>query len=757
MAKITFNVDAYTARLIGRENVAKLNGAILELVKNTYDADASICFLYYDDKHNTLYIGDNGTGMTPDTIITHWMTIGRSDKKKRFVSKTGRIQTGAKGIGRFALDRIADQCTMLTATDSGSVIWTVDWRDFEKEGTITDISADLVETSLSFLDFMQESINDQLKEMVRTKFTNSGTVFKLSLLHDKWGTNRLANIRDELITLMPYELSCMFNLYLFDNYTDIENAAVLRNPDAFSYDYKIDFEVADDGTTQVNIWRNEFDFRDTFENVMHEAGFTPEDRAFFTGAPIKYVSTFSEVLVKDKDRIANTLGSFHGTLYFAKLTESAKDIKRFYYKDIVARGNFTKTFGGIKIYRDQFRVRPYGDPDSSNYDWLQLSSRKNSSPAGVANPNQAWRVRDDQILGSVFISRVNTELSDQANREGIVETPEFGFLKDFLLNVIQLFERDRQYVCRKLDQLYENKTEAERFRKEIEEKAQLKTEHGIKRPKDAAQAGNPNFTMIDADKAQIVIEAKETEIRNLEDENRLLRILATTGIATNSYIHEFREQTHRLNMKIIMAKEALEFDSDQAEALRQLIIADQIRNSFTSWFRVTVESVRRDKRSLQCIDLNVFIAQLCYAWEQVFSVKGISVRLDLPDDPVFFRCFPYEIEIILSNLITNSAVILNETKGDNKMIFVGLQDRTYSVLLKYSDNGPGLASVYKDNPELILEPFESNKMNDQGELIGTGMGMWLVKRTVSEYNGSINLSQNIVSPTGFLCEIELPK
>ena len=65
MAKVSFNVDAYTARLIGRENVAKLNGAVLELVKNTYDADASVCFLYYDESMQELYIGDNGCGMTP--------------------------------------------------------------------------------------------------------------------------------------------------------------------------------------------------------------------------------------------------------------------------------------------------------------------------------------------------------------------------------------------------------------------------------------------------------------------------------------------------------------------------------------------------------------------------------------------------------------------------------------------------------------------------------------------------------------------
>ncbi len=95
MAKVPFNVDAYTARLIGRENVSKLDGAIIELIKNTYDADAGICVLYYDAVSNTLYLADDGVGMTLDVIKKHWMTIGRSSKKSSYTTDSGRIQTGA--------------------------------------------------------------------------------------------------------------------------------------------------------------------------------------------------------------------------------------------------------------------------------------------------------------------------------------------------------------------------------------------------------------------------------------------------------------------------------------------------------------------------------------------------------------------------------------------------------------------------------------------------------------------------------------
>lgn len=756
VAKVSFNVDAYTARLIGRENVAKLNGAILELVKNTYDADASICFLYYDEIAEELYIGDNGCGMTPDIIVRHWMTIGRSTKKTSFVSRSGRIQTGAKGIGRFALDRIGDQCLMLTAANEKRFIWKVDWRDFEKEIAITDVAAELDEVTISFSTFAKDIKNQSLAKLIADKFENHGTIFRISLLRDKWNSKLISDIKNELISLIPGELSQTFNIYLFDNSILLKDATVLHSDEGFSFDYKIEFNVTEDGSANVKLWREEFDFGNRFEYVINNAGFSREDRGYFNGIPINYDTTFSEIITKDKGKLENTVGAFRGKLYFTKLQVPKNEQKKFYYKTVIDRTDFRETFGGIKIYRDQFRVRPYGDSKTSNFDWLQLSSRKNRSPAGVSHPHGFWRVSSDQMLGSIYISRVNITLPDQANREGIIETPEFGMLKDFLIGVIQLFERDRQYVCRKLNNLYIRETEAERYRDEIEKKAKAETEYTGQTSKQG-QRSVPVDLMIEASKAKKVIEDKEETIKNLEDENRLLRVLATTGIATNSYIHEFQEQTHRLNMKIVMAKEALEHYNDKEDAIKQLQMADKIRESFTSWFRITIESVRRDKRFLKSVDLKSFVSQLCDAWNQVLKREEIYISTQYPEDDVFYRCFPYEIEIILNNLITNSATILRVLNGEKKEIHIDLLNQQKNIVFAYSDTGPGLASAYKTNPDLILEPFESNKTNESGDLVGTGMGMWLIRRTVSDYNGKIDLSQNRSESKGFFCKILLPK
>ena len=128
------------------------------MVKNTYDADASVCILYYDEISDVLYLADNGVGMTQDTIIKYWMTIGRSSKKNTYVSSAGRIQTGAKGIGRFALDRIAEKCVMITGTKSAqnNIIWSVDWSQFKGDLNITEVTADIENSNISYDDFINE-------------------------------------------------------------------------------------------------------------------------------------------------------------------------------------------------------------------------------------------------------------------------------------------------------------------------------------------------------------------------------------------------------------------------------------------------------------------------------------------------------------------------------------------------------------------------------------------------------------------------
>lgn len=757
MAKVPFNVDAYTARLIGRENVSKLEGAVIELIKNTYDADASICLLYYDANADILYLADNGIGMTEEIIEKHWMTIGRSSKKTSYVTKEGRIQTGAKGIGRFALDRIAEKCTMLTGTKDSAkkIVWKVDWSEFQGDMNITEVTADIQDEDISFETFFNGCGNREVVNLVKEKWEKNGTIFKMSHLHEKWSDVLVKHIRENLASLIPYELGEIYKIYCFDDKTDIHEAEVFSNTDAFSYDYKIEYEVGNEKDTQdvhYKIWRDEFDFGSAEDKILQNTGLL-EEKKYFHGIPIERTCLFKDIISNTE----NTIGKFKGVLYFSKISTTSMDRERFYQKDISARTDARDTFGGIRIYRDSFRVRPYGDPKSSAYDWLQLARRKTASSAGVGTEKGVWRVRADQMLGSIFISRLNISLPDQSNREGIVETKEFHILKEFIIKMIELLEQDRQYVCRKLNILYNNTNKAETIEKAIRQKAQQKA-NSEKVISDKPWNDGLQDMTIDPVEAQTVLDAKDEQIEELQNELKMLRALATTGIITNTYIHEFKTLTHKLNMKIAMAKEAIDQYQDINEAGEYINEANEVREAFNSWFQVTIESVKNDKRRRRKVDIAKIVTNLSESWNQTLSNKKIHVQFtNKSNEEIILKCFPYEIETIINNLITNSVASFESIRVEKKQILINIFENDEFVIIDYSDTGAGLTDIYRNNPEKILRAFETSKRDALGELIGTGMGMWIVNNTVLEYSGRIDLEKNIKTNAGFYATISLRK
>lgn len=355
--KIRFNVNAYTAKLIGRENVSNLEGAILELVKNTYDADATKCILYYDEKNKALYIMDNGVGMSEEVIERHWMTIGNSSKSTNFISKSGRVQTGAKGIGRFALDRTGDTCVMYTKNQESKDIiqWKVDWRDFDKKENLTDITAEIDYIKGNLYDNINE--NKYLDEILKKYFKNTGTIFKITNLREEWNIDLIKNIKKSLATLIPPDIENEFAIYFFyEEQNEKEALIISENIDV--YDYKIQFSVQDNGKTIIKLDRNEFDFKDKLDEVIKKAKFKKEDKEYFLGKE-KIINTTLEELVDNTE--TKGLGKFDGIIYFNKISAAKEDSKKYYYKDITGRKNFSDIFGGIKLYRDNFRVRPYGE------------------------------------------------------------------------------------------------------------------------------------------------------------------------------------------------------------------------------------------------------------------------------------------------------------------------------------------------------------------------------------------------------------
>lgn len=776
--KRPFNVDAYTARLIGRESLAKVDSAVIELVKNCYDADAKESIVYYDEINNELYICDNGTGMSEKIVDEHWMTIGNSSKKNTYESDGGRIQTGSKGIGRFALDRIASKCEMLTINKEKGILWKVDWNDFTPDKLLTEIYADIEQTEISFSEFVKNSNNEDFKQLINQEFKTTGTIFKLSNFNEKWDKKLQNKVITSLKNISSPGLNGIFRIYFFDNEKNIVEAEV--NPeDVKQGDYKIEFNI-DGSMVNITIYRNEFDFGNLFEEVMKIGEFSDEDKEIFNGKPINDSFDINEFAQNNYAEAIKGIGNFSGTLYFNKIKSFVKDKERYFYKDITGRKNYTKEFGGIKIYRDNFRVRPYGDYDSNSFDWLMLSQRKQQSPAAVSDFSGTWKVNSEQITGIINISRAtNKMIKDQANRDGLVDTQEYSLFKEILIEIISEFEKDRQYVLRKLRSYNNKKNEYDNAYEHISQKlkeydTQLKKNKENKSGNSSVVSNKVDLSFdvshIETEKVKIVIEEKDNIIRDLADENSLLATLATTGIVVNMYIHELRTLNVSVFGGIINSKDRIKIIQNKTsdenilkecdKIINYLSNAEKLKERYNSWYEVTIDNIQQNRREVKEMDMAEVFEDIKSSWEKILEGKGINIILEYDKtENMLFIASRQEIDSIVHNLITNS-ISAFESKNFNgkiKDIILFVEKSENSFILNYKDSGCGLDEYFKKNPEKILEPFVSRKTNSDGEKVGSGMGMWIVDKFVKQYNGKIDLSENKNSDGGFYAKIELLK
>ena len=352
MAKIPFKVSARAGKLLGRENFSNPEGAIIELVKNSYDADANNCFVFFDvptetkkDKEgksyqipikekSILYIIDNGEGMTEEVIKNHWMQIGTGNKEKDFVSDDDRIKTGAKGIGRFALDRLGFETEMWTlsknAKNKSGSFWKMDWNQFDNsEKIISQIEAELEPIKIELKEKIRSltNSNEQVENLIDKIDFHRGTIIKISNLKDDWFNEETSSVFKSLEALIPpKELNIPFEVY-FNHFQQPKEFGEVKTAFFNDFDYKlkasynaetlnVDFEIDVDGTPV------EYDSPDAFTDnsqvdisigqKLSEMSFTPNLEsvvqsmmAFDDKDTIKYFSSSSidiANLVLDKNK-----------------------------------------------------------------------------------------------------------------------------------------------------------------------------------------------------------------------------------------------------------------------------------------------------------------------------------------------------------------------------------------------------------------------------------------------------------------------
>lgn len=731
---VPFSVMARVAMQLGRESISNSITAIIELVKNAYDADAEtirIRFGGLKTENAILVIEDDGNGMTEKQLREQWMVIGTPSKLVSPKStQKKRVLTGEKGLGRLGLDRLC-KCSIVqtfhdTASTGTEIV--INWAKYEElNEKLEDIQHHLYEIPKAVIDPIDGN------ESVITK----GTRIVLYDLKDNWTESYLKTLRHELDLLVSPFLSIHDFKIMLDTGIELDDINGFVGSDYMleAAEWVLNAKIDQDG------------------NVSYKMD-SPHHSEVFMLPKIEWHRRFQLASQKKPE-----CGPLTFSLYFF-LRQNVELQNLSYTKTQI--DSFLEANQGIRIYRDGFRIKPYGEPDGSG-DWLKLSYRRQQHPQGVVQkPLGGWKVGYNQVVGAVFIGRdQNQALIDQTNREGIVEEEAFADLVRFTEDAVIFFEFNRQKfeMERKEADDYEKAKETVRRKAQASTKAVNKlrdtTEKVISDLENAQDSGakvdvvalrnvlgtiidDVDKTFIEAQEAQFELEkATEQREEELQRQKDTLGNLASLGILTATFGHETLGATNVVATNARQLKRNLERGLFMVLPDVQDIVNDNLHFIITqserieTFARFALRNLSRDKRNRRKTYINLVADQVFTFFGQTLKDKNISVEKDFREVSSILA-FQIDWESIFINLITNSVWALQDTKGVDRKIRVVIFEEKGYIQVQFADSGCGLAVGTEDK---VFVPTFSTRRNERGEQIGTGMGLSIVKDFVESYAG----------------------
>lgn len=553
----------------------------------------------------------------------------------------------------------------------------------------------------------------------------------------------------------PFDIPS-FLQYLYiaghDNYGKIE----AKYYDDF--DYKLSAKYNKEGLL-IDVQRNELDinalrseYRGLFElDDMKRFPYRLED---FEQESYQLRLKLNELYgIRDSrllEEYASKLGAFRFDFYFVKSSKSDISSEKFDAKypyrqfSPTHRRQWLRKNIGVKIYRDKFRVRPYGE---NGDDWLHLGDRYSQNPIGAGQRMGGYHIRQNQIVGVVEISRLNNlYLQDKSGREGLQENEVFSLFKEILLGIINIMETDRNTVMYNLSLLYDLNHPKENAKKQAD-KAQSAGEY----TQANYNALSQGYTVV------------KQELEDKEEEVRLLRNLASTGLIITSFSHELNNLTiqtkSRYDNMLYALNQVTSIDNVKKLGLKDYqnpyeVVKDQksYDEQVRSWLEFSINSISKDKRLRKSIHLKSYFEKFKKTWKTVMDELNIDFDVIGFSDDMQIKAFVIDFDTIFNNLISNSIYAIKAKKStiDRKIRINGKLEEDYIVVV-VSDSGKGLDKQYQNNPSVIFNAFESSRCNKNGEKIGTGLGLYIVKATINEYKGSY--VKVLYQPDGFAIKI----
>ena len=402
MLQMPFKPRAQILLQLGEQLIKNENIAILELVKNSYDADAKkvVVNMHSVDSKDSGYIEikDDGCGMSIDIIKNIWMEPGNSHKKsvveRKARSEMGRLPIGEKGIGRFGVHKLGKVIELVSKMEGKQeVALNIDWRIFENAEYLSDVN-----------------INIQERKAEIFKEGKTGTYIRIRNLSTNWTRGMLRNLHRSLTALnSPFNSNQSFKVILkTDRLEWLEGLISFKDIKDYAL-FECDMKLEKNEITQ-------FDYKFKPYDVMYRIS---ERKVVFDKNVVmrKRVNRNGKREFEDIDLSKFKIGDIRIKIY---AFDREASILNNFIPDKAAFKSYLDENGGISVFRDGMRILDYGEPDN---DWLGLDLKRVNAPTKNLSNNI--------ILGAVYLDRDNSgDLKEKANREGFIEDEAYQCFRD---------------------------------------------------------------------------------------------------------------------------------------------------------------------------------------------------------------------------------------------------------------------------------------------------------------------------------------
>ena len=788
-----FDINPHVIRQLGAELVTDQVTALLELIKNSYDADASYVKVNIDTdgvllddsifnkKHSGyIVVDDDGFGMDQETIMKSWLVISYSNKRAKngIKPKTpkGRTPLGNKGLGRLSTQRLADICEIFTKKVEGEALHVgFDWNDFDKVEKLSEVK----------VEFQHATINKK-----------EGTRLVLLNLSDKkaWEGDNLERFKALLCQIIsPYQENRPFQVFLQINGESInldqesKKLQQLSLTDIhFKYENKVFSWYAN--ISMRKLIGNDFD---TYEKlVLSDNGQRFLDGFFKDGrstnfqkdvnnAWLRVNSSFTSTDVSGPKSLFNVEeydpGDFTGQIQEFTLQKNSRseDWWSSLYASFDQYKSFIEPQKGIKIYRNGFAIRPYG---ISSNDWLKLGE-------SWTGGSSYYGLRPGNVVGYVSIDEgTNRHLKDKTDREGLIENNYsrvfFKLLGYFIKSVNQEYENLRRFyndfrknmvqdnqkvksltdAFNTIQQHAENGKEISKSYDEVQEKfcaVQKRVQKVIASEKDSLFSQGKNTLLqqtlqevsdLMESSRQVLSQANEVlknsafldealvvlkpKIESLEENLRDMTELASLGLISEMVSHDLGQITHRMLGKNQEIENRLKQKKE--------ISTEQIY-SIVSFIKSTVTSL---KSQMKHLDSSMKYSRL--------KVEEFSIFDLLEKEEAHYyqeKLTNYNISIVIEN---RKDFIIKANKGKIIQVFDNLMNNSIYWLqykeeknikitidkpwVYFEDNGPGINKAVENT---LFSPFVTCK--PEGE--GRGLGLFIIQQLLDDCNCDIVLDK----------------